>query len=133
MKAGIEHRVPRTTQVIALLGEPGGPNKLVFPSPRGGALTDAALSRVLNRMGRSETVHGMRAAFKTWAGETTHHARDVIERALAHKLPDAAEAAYERGDLFQKRRALMQEWSDYATSLKASTSKKVASIRRRRA
>jgi integrase len=62
------------------------------------------------------TVHGFRSTFRDRAGETTSHAREVIEASLAHKLKDKAEAAYARGDLFAKRRALMQDWSDYLAS-----------------
>ena len=57
------------------------------------------------------TVHGFRSTFRDWAGETTSHAREVIEAALAHKLKDKAEAAYARGDLYRKRRRLMLDWA----------------------
>ena len=57
-----------------------------------------------------------RSTFRDWAGETTPHAREVIETAMAHKLKDKAEAAYARGDLFAKRRKLMQDWADYLAS-----------------
>jgi integrase len=63
-------------------------------------------------MGYDEiTVHGFRSMFRDWVGETTSHAREVIEAALAHKLKDKAEAAYARGDLFRKRYRLMQDWA----------------------
>lgn len=62
------------------------------------------------------TVHGFRSMFRDWAGETTSHSREVIEAALAHKLKDKAEAAYARGDLFQKRRRLMEDWSGFLAS-----------------
>ena len=107
IKAGREHRVPLEPAAIALLGEPGEPDELVFPSPvkAGKPLSDAALAAVLERMGYDNiTVHGFRSTFRDWAGETTSHAREVIETALAHKLKDKAEAAYARGDLFRKRR-----------------------------
>jgi integrase len=67
-------------------------------------------------MGQNATVHGFRSTFRDWAGETTSHPREVIEAALAHKLRDKAEAAYARGDLFQKRRKLMEDWADYLAS-----------------
>jgi integrase len=114
IKAGREHRVPLEPAAIALLGEPGTPDALVFPSPikAGRPLSDAALAAVLERMGyRDITVHGFRSTFRDWAGETTPHSREVIEAALAHRLKDKAEAAYARGDLFQKRRRLMQDWA----------------------
>ena len=116
IKAGREHRVPLQPAAIALLGEPGDPDELVFPSPikPGKPLFDATLAAVLKRM--DATVHGFRSTFRDWAGETTSHPREVIEAALAHKLRDKAEAAYARGDLFQKRRKLMQDWADYLAS-----------------
>jgi integrase len=73
------------------------------------------LAAVLKRMKREDlTVHGFRSTFRDWAGETTSHPREVIEAALAHRLKDKAEASYARGDLFQKRRKLMQDWADFA-------------------
>ena len=72
---------------------------------------------VLKRMGRTDiTVHGFRSTFRDWAGETTAYPREVIEHALAHQLADAAEAAYQRGDLLRKRRALMDDWSTYCST-----------------
>ena len=72
---------------------------------------------MLKRRGYDETtVHGYRSTFRDWAGETTAHAREVIEAALAHRLKDKAEAAHARGDLFQKRRKLMEEWSKLLAS-----------------
>ena len=67
---------------------------------------------LLRRMGHDGlTVHGFRSTFRDWAGEATHHPREVIEHALAHQLKDKAEAAYQRGSLLDKRRALMQDWA----------------------
>ncbi len=117
MKAGKEHRVPLDKSLIGLLGEPGAPDALVFPSPSDPRkpLSDMALTAVLRKMGhRDVTVHGFRSSFRDWAGETTHFPREVIEAALAHRLKDKAEAAYARGDLFSKRRRLMASWSVYA-------------------
>jgi integrase len=119
IKAGREHRVPLQAVAVAMLGEPGEANALVFPSPvkAGKPLSDATLAAVLMRMGYDNvTVHGFRSTFRDWAGETSTHAREVIETALAHRLKDKAEAAYARGDLFQKRRKLMEDWSKFLTS-----------------
>jgi integrase len=115
IKAGKEHRVPLQPAAIALLGEAGEPQALVFPSPikAGRPLSDATLAAVLERMGCAVTVHGFRSTFRDWAGEVTAHAREVVEAALAHRLKDKAEAAYARGDLFAKRRRLMQDWADF--------------------
>lgn len=114
IKAGKEHRVPLTAAALALLGRAGEPNALAFPSPTksDAPLSDMTLTVVLRRMGRGNlTAHGFRSTFRDWAGETTAHAREVIEAALAHRLKDKAEAAYARGDLFTKRRKLMEDWA----------------------
>ena len=99
-----------------MLGPRGENDALLFPAPSDArkALTDAALGKVLKRMGRGDlTVHGFRSTFRDWAGETTAHPREVIEHALAHGLRDAAEAAYARGDLMAKRRKLMTDWAAF--------------------
>jgi integrase len=115
-KARKEHRIPVSTAAAATLGAPGDPDTLIFPSPNNTAkpLSDMTLTAVLKRMGHAVTVHGFRSTFRDWAGETSVFPREVIEAALAHRLKDKAEAAYARGDLFQKRKALMQAWADYA-------------------
>ncbi|MEQ9335141.1 integrase arm-type DNA-binding domain-containing protein [Thalassobaculum sp.] len=118
MKAEKEHRVPLTPQALALLGEKGEPGDLVFPGERKGKpLSDMSLTAVLRRMGRSETVHGFRSTFRDWAGEASSFPREVIEAALAHRLKDKAEAAYARGDLFGKRRDLMEAWAKVASHI----------------
>ena len=117
MKARKEHRVPLTSRASLILGEPGAPDALVFPSPNDSrrTLSDMTLTSVLRSMGRNDiTVHGFRSTFRDWAGETSSFPREVIEAALAHRLKDKAEAAYARGDLFAKRRELMRAWSDYS-------------------
>jgi len=122
MKAAKEHRVPLTEAAVALLGERGEPDALVFPSPTKPEvmLSDMSLAAVLKRMKYNDiTVHGFRATFRDWAGETTHHPREVIEAALAHRLKDKAEAAYARGDLFTKRRKLMEDWAAYLATAPA--------------
>ncbi len=116
MKAAKEHRIPLSTDALAYLGSPGDPDAFVFPSSvtPSKPMSDMTLAAVLKRMGRLDiTVHGFRSSFRDWAGESTHFPREVIEAALAHRLKDKAEAAYARGDLFQKRRALMQAWAHY--------------------
>ena len=122
IKGGKEHRVPLTAAALALLGAAGKPDALVFPSPTRPArpLSDATLTAVLGRMGRDDiTAHGFRSTFRDWAGETTAHPREVIEAALAHRLKDKAEAAYARGDLFVKRRRLMEDWASSWPRLQA--------------
>jgi integrase len=65
-------------------------------------------------MGRPDvTVHGFRSTYRDWAAEMTNFPREVVEMALAHAIGDKVEAAYRRGDLFQKRRQLMEAWARY--------------------
>ena len=115
MKAGKEHRIPLSSQVIELLkGIPvGEADEIIFKAPRGGMLSDMSLGAVLKRMKIQVTTHGFRSTFRDWAGETTAFTREVIEHALAHQLQDKAEAAYARGTLLVKRRKLMEAWSIY--------------------
>lgn len=115
MKAGKEHRVPLTQPVRDLLRALPKSERYVFAAPRGGQLSDMTLTAVLRRMKVDVTVHGFRSTFRDWAGETTGFPREVIEHALAHQLKDKAEAAYARGTLFEKRRHLMEAWTQYCT------------------
>jgi integrase len=115
MKAGREHRVPLAAESLALLDalpRMAGTD-LVFPAPRGGKLSDMTLTAVLRRLDVPAVPHGFRSTFRDWAGERTHHPREVIEHAIAHRLGDASEQAYARGDLFEKRRILMADWARF--------------------
>jgi integrase len=120
MKAGKEHRVPLSDAAVKLLESlpryEG--NSLIFPSSKTGGMTsDSALMAVLRRMGRGDlTVHGFRSTFGDWAGEKTDYQYEVRQQAIAHKLPDKADAAYFRSDLFIKRIGLMEDWSRYCYS-----------------
>ena len=78
------------------------------------------------------TVHGFRSTFRDWAGEATHHAREIIEHALAHQLKDKTEASYWRRDALPKRGVLMADWSAYATSATAEPDRKVIDINKQR-
>jgi len=121
MKAGKEHRVPLSAGALALLAalpRMAGTD-YVFSAPRGGALSDMTLSAVLRRMNADAVPHGFRSTFRDWAGERTAHPREVIEHALAHLLKDKAEAAYQRGDLFEKRRHLMDDWAGFLSRIEA--------------
>lgn len=118
MKAGKEHIIPLTPEAIALLQvlpRMEG-SDFVFNAPRGGALSDMALTKILRDMNRTDTTHGFRSSFRDWAGETTNFAREIIEHALAHQLKDKAEAAYARGTLLAKRRKLMEAWAKFCAS-----------------
>ena len=124
MKARREHRVPLSDFALEILRdirelvEEGEPDDLVFPGSKG-PLSDMTMAAVLRRMGVDVTVHGFRSSFRDWAGESTHHPREVIEHALAHQLPDKAEAAYARGDLIAKRKVLMADWADWCAEIPA--------------
>lgn len=116
MKAGKEHRVPLSEDVIALLKSlpREAEGEYVFMGMRGAMLSDMSLTAVLRRMGHGGlTQHGFRSTFRDWAGETTAYPREVCEHALAHRLADGVEAAYQRGDLLKKRAALMKDWATY--------------------
>jgi len=119
MKARREHRVPLSDEAIRLLHKM--PRVVgctfIFSAPTGRMLSDMALTSVLRRMGRSDlTQHGFRSTFRDWAGETTAYPREVCEHALAHKLADGVEAAYQRGDLLAKRALLMRDWGKFCCS-----------------
>jgi len=118
MKAGKSHRIPLSSQAVEILAKlPESESPYLFPgSRRDQPLSNASMSAVLKRMERLDiTVHGFRAAFKTWAEEQSTAPRGVIEASLAHTLKDKVEAAYFRGDLSEKRALLMQSWANYCT------------------
>jgi integrase len=115
MKAGREHRVPLSADALALLAalpRMAGTD-LVFPAPRGGMLSDMTLTAVLRRMDVPATAHGFRSTFRDWAAERTAYPNEVCEMALAHTIENKAEAAYRRGDLFEKRRVMMADWAKF--------------------
>lgn len=118
MKAKKAHRIPLTPRCLAIL-EAAEAHKqresdLVFPGTKQDRpLSDMTLSKLMKELGIAAVPHGFRSSFRDWAGETTNHAREVVEFALAHVIKDKAEAAYARSDLFVKRRALMEDWSFY--------------------
>lgn len=112
MKGRREHRVPLSTRALDILGAlPEG--EFLFPGRGGRPLSNMAMLKTLERMGRDVTVHGFRSTFRDWAAETTGFPNHVVEMALAHVIGDKVEAAYRRGDLFEKRRRLMDEWALY--------------------
>ena len=120
MKAGREHVVPLTPDAVALLRalpRMEG-NDHVFPAPRGGGLSDMALSAVMRRMEVDATPHGLRSTFRDWCSERTSYPHEVCEKALAHAIPNAVEKAYRRGSLLEKRRRLMAEWSRFLSEPK---------------
>ncbi len=128
MKTGRSHRVPLSAEVVALLRgipgfEDGDPDQLAFCAPRGGMLSDMALSMQMRRLkfkdkgGRTAVPHGLRSTFRDWASERTNYPSEVAEMALAHAVSDKVEAAYRRGDLFQKRRQMMADWAGFLATV----------------
>ena len=102
----------------------------MFWAPRGGMLSDMTISAVMRRMnetsvklggpgwldrvsGRPAVPHGLRSTFRDWVAERTEYPRDMAEIALAHTVGSEVERAYRRGDMLEKRRALMADWSDF--------------------
>lgn len=117
MKLKKVHRVPLSPRALAILEEAkalgdGEASSLVFPGTKAGKpLSDMTLSKLTKELGFAVDVHGFRTSFRTWAQERTSYPREVAEAALAHQVGDAAERAYARSDLFEKRRAMMDDWS----------------------
>jgi integrase len=117
-KGDREHRVPLSDAAMDILAreeQHRDGSGLVFLGQRYGVkMSDMTLSAVLRRMNRGDlTVHGFRSCFRDWAAEVTSHPNHVVEQALAHAIGNAVEAAYRRGDLFEKRVALMSDWAAF--------------------
>jgi integrase len=116
MKAGREHRVPLSDRAMEVMTRMAAirVGYHVFPGAKPGCpLSTMALAMVLRRMQVPVTVHGFRSSFRDWAAEQTDFANEVAEMALAHAVSNEVERAYRRGDLFDKRRRLMEEWAAY--------------------
>lgn len=132
MKMDREHRVPLSADAVTLLKALPrlGDNPLVFPAPRGGELSDMALSATTRRLHdadkaaggagfvdrvskRPSVPHGLRSTFRDWVSERTSFPGEMAEVALAHRISNAVEAAYRRGDMIEKRRKMMLAWSDF--------------------
>ena len=122
MKAGKEHRIPLTPQVIGLLEALPTHEKYLFPGQSNKKpLSNMAMLMLLRRMEISDvTVHGFRSSFRDWCGECTEVPREIAEMALAHEVGNEVERAYRRGDALEKRRKLMELWSDYLNSQKST-------------
>jgi len=121
MKAGEPHIVPLSYTALKVLKKAHvlrSASELIFPSPIDDKpMSDGTMRKLLQKtLGVDATVHGFRSTFKDWASETTNHPNEVSEMALAHTIGNKTEAAYRRGDLLQKRRELMQDWSDFLCS-----------------
>jgi integrase len=124
MKGRQEHRVPLSAPALAILDEMrlarhgNDGDAFVFPGGKAGKpLSNMAFLMLLRRMDRDDlTAHGFRATFKTWATERTSFQREIVEASLAHAIGGKVEQAYQRGDLFDKRRRLMQRWATFCTT-----------------
>jgi integrase len=112
-KSGKPHRVPLSARAVELLASLPRVGQHLFPGRAREEMGETTLRKVLNRMGCRATVHGFRSSFRDWAAETTAYPNHVVEQALAHAIANGVEAAYRRGDLFEKRRQLMQDWANY--------------------
>jgi len=129
IKGRVEHQVPLSDEALALVKSMSKGSDVVFAGTKGQPLSDMSLSAVIRRMNGDDkpiwvdasgdriTVHGFRTTFRMWVAETTNYPREVAEHALAHKLPDAVERAYQRGSLFTKRTPMMAEWAVYCSTV----------------
>ena len=116
MKTNREHRVPLSTRALAVLREAQvwtGRSELVFPSLTGRPLSRAAMSKLVQQAEIGAVPHGFRSSFRDWAAECSDAPREVCELALAHVNTNSVEAAYRRTDLFERRRALMEQWAAF--------------------
>lgn len=147
MKAAKEHRVPLSARAVEILrGTKALGSKYLFPSDGGGKLSGMAMLMIVRRMhpaavergsagyldarqARTISPHGFRSTFRDWADEHTAYPHEMKEMALAHAIGNKAEAAYRRGDLFEKRRRMMDDWADYCATIEAKADN-VMSIRR---
>lgn len=132
MKMKEAHVVPLSAEALTLFQRAAAYRRagsdLVFPSVNSGkVLSDMALTKLLRDMGEDVTAHGFRSSFRDWAAEQTGFPGDVVEKALAHSIRDKVEAAYRRGDLLEKRRALMAAWGGYCAGAGSKPVRLVAS------
>ena len=119
-EGGREHRVPLSEAAMAVLRHMasvrlyGDSSALIFPGGRPGkSLSSLSMLKTARAIGGAVTIHGFRSSFRDWCGEATNFPRELAEKALAHALSSAVEAAYQRGDMFEKRRKLMGAWADF--------------------
>ncbi len=137
MKARKEHRVPLSAKAVAVLQaiREGQQNHNAFVFAGGNSakpLSNMALLMMLRRMGRSDlTAHGFRSTFRDWAAERTNFPNEVAEMALAHTVSNKVEAAYRRGDMFERRRRMMSEWASFCGQMPRGASPPVAIFQKR--
>ena len=133
MKAGKDHRVPLSRRAVAILLEAkalSDGSGYIFPGAKAGRpMSNMALAMALRRAEIDVTVHGFRSSFRDWAAERSNVAHEVVEAALAHAVDDKVVAAYRRTDFFEKRRELMQAWSDFVTMPKGTVVPLASAVR----
>lgn len=129
IKGGREHRVPLSAPALAIVEKMAmiRSGEFVFPGGKEGRpLSNMAFLMLLRRMNHDDlTAHGFRSSFRDWAAERTNFPSEVAEMALAHAVGDKVEAAYRRGDLFQKRRQLAEAWAKFCAAAPALAGKVV--------
>lgn len=118
MKARVEHRIPlcrRSLEILSIARSMDNDSVYLF-SKKGKKLTNMAMPMILRRAVPGVTVHGFRSTFRDWVSEETDHSPEVAEKALAHTIRNQVEAAYRRGDLFERRSKLMEDWERFCGS-----------------
>jgi integrase len=134
MKTGKEHRIPLSDRALAIIEEMAAirHNDFVFPGARGNRpLSNVSFYRQLHLMQRPDlTTHGFRSSFRDWCAERSTFPAEVSEMALAHIVSDKVEAAYRRGDMFEKRRQLAEAWAKYCAASSPAAGKVVAFVAR---
>jgi integrase len=125
-----DHRVPLSDAAIAIIEGMPRIGDYVFPG-KAGRMSQTAFFALLRKLQRPDlTTHGMRSAFRTWVGERTAFPREVAEQALGHSIAGEAERAYARGDLFEKRRQIMDAWAKFCAAPLPVADEKVVTLRR---
>ena len=129
MKLRKEHVVPLSPRAVEILKALPRVSDYVFPGAKGGTMSNMSMLELLRGMsGNGYTVHGFRSAFRDWSGDRTSFSHEVCEFALAHGIPDKAQAAYRRYRSIDKRRQLMDAWAGFCES--PATTATVTPIRR---
>lgn len=138
MKMTRDHRVPLSKAALAVLADmkkiSNGGELIFYGMKEGAQLSDMTLTATIKRMdeastkaggegwrdsaGKIVTMHGMRSTFRDWAAELTNHPSEMAEMALAHRVGNAVELAYRRGDMMEKRRGMMTDWANYCLARK---------------
>jgi len=115
MKGGKEHRVALSREALTVVSEAIALNGkgFLFPNVRSGVISDATMSRMMERRDMKARPHGFRATFRTWCAEVTDTPYEVSESAIAHQTGNAVERTYRRTDFLEKRQILMKKWANH--------------------